>query len=301
MNKNSLPVEKNKKTLSTREWCLVIAILSLIQFFVHWVSYQFGGSPNALGYVSFAGTLVSIMLGLIAIIYSFVQSISQSTSVVEIREQVERLIVAGNEISESGKMIHSASQEVNGLVGDLASKVIENTSTSKEMLGSFSKLTSELSLSLPVHPRKNSEAVVALGGAEVNENSDERNSYENLSVLDSGRMIVRLMTVCIYEAVKRNYTITQIENLILPKFAKNTGAEVSFFVGAFNAVLFALESEGYVSFVGDNIADAVINISEEFVDRVKEEIPETMSGDEQLFNKFWQTINELNSEKLVSE
>ncbi|MCK6251265.1 hypothetical protein [Pseudomonas fragi] len=291
MNKNSLPVEKNKKTLSTREWCLVIAILALIQFFVHWVSYQFGGSPNALGYVSFAGTLVSIMLGLIAIIYSFVQSISQSTSVVEIREQVERLIVAGNEISESGKMIHSASQEVNGLVGDLASKVIENTSTSMEVLGSVSKLTSELNLSSSsIHVRKTSE--VADGVSEAG---------KSISILDSDRVVIRLMTLCTYEAAKRKYTVSQAEKLILPELGKNTDVNVNFLVGAFNAVILAIEGEGYTSFDEESIEDDVIKVSEKFNVRMKELIPETMSGDEPLFNQFWQTINGLSFEKIEVE
>lgn len=293
MNKNSLPVEKNKKTLSTREWCLVIAILSLIQFFVHWVSYQFGGSPNALGYVSFAGTLVSIMLGLIAIIYSFVQSISQSTSVVEIREQVERLIVAGNEISESGRIIHFASQEVNGLVGDLASKVIENTSTSKEMLGRFSKLASDLNLLSPMHERISSKSLVDEEGA-----SDADNKS---SILDSKRMIIRFIALCIYEAAKRKLTSEQVEALILPRLASSTGVDVNYLVGAFNAVLFAIEAEGHASFDIKNAGGEVIKVSEEFDTMVRDGIPETMTGDEPLFNKFWQVINEFSSENSGGE
>lgn len=279
-----------KQKLSTREWCLVIAILSLVQFFIHWVSYQFGGSPNALGYVSFAGTLVSIMLGLIAIIYSFVQSISQSTSVVEIREQVERLIVAGNEISESGKIIHTASKEVNGLVGDLASKVTENTSTTKEVLGSFSRLTSELNLSPSIHSQKTDQSGV-----------DSSSTSECASILDSDRTVVLLMVLSIYEAAKRKYTINQVESLILPKLGKSYGVDVNFMLGAFNAVLFAIEAEGRVDFPEENIEGQVIELSEEFNSLIKEKIPSTMNGDNKNFNIFWQTINELSAAESVVE
>lgn len=292
MNNHAFPVEKKQK-LSTREWCLIIAILSLVQFFIHWVSYQFGGSPNALGYVSFAGTLVSIMLGLIAIIYSFVQSISQSTSVVEIREQVERLIVAGNEISESGKIIHSASQEVNGLVGDLASKVIENTSANKEVLGSVSKLTSELNFSPSMHERKISGVIA---GSDGSDGSDDR-----ISIVNSERIVVFLMVLCIYEGAKRGYTVDQVENLILPGLAKKIDVDVNFLIGAFNSVLFALEAEGYVEFGGKDIGSEVIEIADSFSDQVKGKIPDSMNGDNKYLNKFWQTVNELDSVKPESE
>jgi hypothetical protein len=277
-------VSDNKK-LSTREWCFVIAILSLIQFFIHWVSYQFGNSPNALGYVSFAGTLVSIMLGLIAIIYSFVQSISQSTSVVEIREQVERLIVAGNEISESGKIIHSASQEVNGLVGDLASKVTENTTTTKEVLGSVSKLTSELNSS-SMHRRETDIAQIA-----------PARPGEGGSIIDSERVIARLMILCIYESAKRNYTISKAESLLLVELAKKLKAGHSYLIGAFTSVLFAVEAEGHTEFPDVDTDTTEITMSEEFNARVRDVIPETMNGDQKYYNIFWQVINELDSDE----
>lgn len=230
------------------------------------------------------------MLGLIAIIYSFVQSISQSTSVVEIREQVERLIVAGNEITESGKIIHCASQEVNGLVGDLASKVIENTSTTKEVLGSVSKLTSELNFSQSMQPRDS-----------IEDGADASDDIKTTSILGSDRTIVFLMIICIYEGAKRGYTIDQVESLILPTLSTKYGVDINFIIGAFNTTLFAIEAEKHTDFSEKNIGDEVIKVSDEFNQIIRERIPETMSGDNLNFNKFWQTINELNDEQLEPE
>jgi hypothetical protein len=282
MNKNAVPVEKKQK-FSTREWCLVIAILSLVQFFIHWVSYQFGGSPNALGYISFAGTLVSIMLGLIAIIYSFVQSISQNTSVIEIRDQVERLIIAGDEISESGRIIHSASQEVNELVGDLVSKVTENTSTTKEAFGSFNKLTSELNLS---SIRQNKE---------VGEGSTDVSQDAKRSVIDSDRIIVHIMVLCVYESVKRGFNVSQVEEKVFEKLAKKLDVHAEYLSGSFNTVLFMIESEGYISLPDGEINDVKLEASEDFKEKVKALIPDSMNGDNHQFTSFWLVMNEIDS------
>ncbi|WLH05726.1 hypothetical protein [Pseudomonas lurida] len=280
MNKNAPPVEKKQK-FSTREWCLVIAILSLVQFFIHWVSYQFGGSPNALGYISFAGTLVSIMLGLIAIIYSFVQSISQNTSVIEIRDQVERLIIAGNEISESGRIIHSASQEVNELVGDLASKVTENTSTTKEVFGRFNKLTSELSMSSIRHSKED-----RLDRGDVSQEVEK-------SIIYSDRIISRLMILCIHEVSKRDLKIDQIEGAVFEKLAIKLDVSAEYLSGVFNAILFSLEMEGYVTLADNDIEEEKINLTEEFKVKVKELIPDSMNGETPQFTNFWLAMNEI--------
>ena len=283
MNNNALPVEKKQK-LSTREWCLVIAILSLIQFFIHWVSYQFGGSSNALGYVSFAGTLVSIMLGLIAIIYSFVQSISQNTSVIEIRDQVERLIIAGNEISNSGRIIHSASQEVNELIGDLASKVTENTSTTKEAFGSFNKLTSELNMSSSRHGKEGGQ-----GQAEI------AREVGGSVVINSDRIIVHLMVLCVYESVKRGYTVNQAEEKVLDELAKKLEVSFDYISGAFNSVLFVLEAENFISLPDSEIEGGEMVATEEFKEKVKAFIPASMNGDTPQFTSFWMAISEIDS------
>jgi hypothetical protein len=247
------------------------------------VSYQFGGSPNALGYISFAGTLVSIMLGLIAIIYSFVQSISQNTSVIEIRDQVERLIIAGGEISESGRIIHSASQEVNELVGDLVSKVTENTSTTKEAFGSFNKLTSELNLS---SIRQSKE--VDKGEANVSPGAGR-------SVIDSERLIVHIMVLCVYESVKRGFTVSQVEEKVFEKLANKLEVHAEYISGVFNAVLFMLELEGDISLPDGVIDDVKLEASDEFKKKVKALVPESMNGDNHQFTSFWLVMNEIDS------
>lgn len=282
MSSDDLP-KTCKQKLSTREWCLIIAILSLVQFFIHWVAYQFGDSPNALGYVSFAGTLVSIMLGLIAIIYSFVQSISQNNSVVEIRDQVERLIVAGSEISESGKIIHSASQEVNELIGDLVYKVTENTSATKEVFGSFDKITSALSLTSLKQNKDTSDA-----------SAGERLSEKD-SILDSHRILTSIMILWVNEGARRGLTVDEAEERFSPKLSKALGFSADFLSGAYNATLFALEAERHIHLTDEGAGGSKLDMSDEFNLKLKELVPESMSGEDKLLTSFWIAVNEVDS------
>ncbi len=59
------------KKLETREWVFIMLIVVLIQFIIQASAWLYGGNSGALGYLSFAGTAVSIILAVLAIIYSF--------------------------------------------------------------------------------------------------------------------------------------------------------------------------------------------------------------------------------------
>ena len=78
--------------MKTREWFYIIFIVILIQFIVQAAAWLYSGNNGALAYISFAGTVVSIILAVLAIMYSFVQSSSQQQSSSTISNQVEKLI-----------------------------------------------------------------------------------------------------------------------------------------------------------------------------------------------------------------
>ena len=55
--------------------CLFIAmILLLSQYIIFQWTYNFGSDKNLLDHISFAGTIISIILAIVAIIYSFIQA-----------------------------------------------------------------------------------------------------------------------------------------------------------------------------------------------------------------------------------
>lgn len=84
-----------------REWLLLITILLLVEYWITSISYEFSGSSEVINYISFAATISSILLAVIAIIYSFYQSDSQQKSAAIIANQIENLRSVSTEIDTS--------------------------------------------------------------------------------------------------------------------------------------------------------------------------------------------------------
>lgn len=275
---------------STREWWLLISIALLVQFIVHWLSYQYGGSSNALGYISFAGTLVSIILGLVAIIYSFVQSISQTSTVIEIREQVEKLISAGEDITKSKNDLHASAIELSGIADELTKRVSENTSITQEFAGRFSKLSEifEFGRATPTPtptptPSFDSES-------DVKEFARERKS-----IIYSERILVIIMLLAISEGAKRKFSLNEIQEIILKPFAAKQTYEhdYDFFCGALTSVAFSLEAEGLLNLSEGDALEGKVMVMSGFDDHMQRVIPETLGGDNSNFANFWSVVHKL--------
>lgn len=86
-----------------REWLMTGIILILFQFIIQSAAWLYGDSKSALNYISFAGTIVSIILAVLAIIYSYIQNISQQNSATTISSQVDKLISVADTINSSKK------------------------------------------------------------------------------------------------------------------------------------------------------------------------------------------------------
>jgi len=72
--------------------------------FLHSV-YTYGTDKEVLAYSSFAGTITSIILALIAIIWGFVQTITQQNSAVELGKQIDSLKDAGKNVTGSAEAL----------------------------------------------------------------------------------------------------------------------------------------------------------------------------------------------------
>ncbi|HAS6506115.1 TPA: hypothetical protein ACX3GK_004516 [Vibrio parahaemolyticus] len=83
--------QENSKKFSKREWIQLIITLSIIQAFFWYAVFENSQSASALGYVSFAGTLVSIILAVLAIGYTYGESISQKSKSDGLAEQIKTL------------------------------------------------------------------------------------------------------------------------------------------------------------------------------------------------------------------
>lgn len=79
------------KALTTREWIFIILFLSLLQGIIWYASFVNAGNSSALNYISFAGTLISIILAILAIGYTYGESISEKNKSNAIANQIDTL------------------------------------------------------------------------------------------------------------------------------------------------------------------------------------------------------------------
>lgn len=225
---------KNVTPFSKREWILSIVILLLIQFLVHWMSLKYGSSVSALGYVSFAGTVISILLGLIAIIYAFVQSFTQANSVVEIREQIDKLIDAGNDIVKSKDDLHRSAIELSEITDEISLKLGENILATKEVAGNFGRLSDLLATQKPA------EEGVDVSGVSVEQEKASR------SLFKSSKVYLAVIVSAIAEGVKRDFQVKEIEKKIVDPLAGVLEVHTEYVRGLMLMALLALEAEGFI-------------------------------------------------------
>jgi len=122
-------MSEQKRGMTTVNWVFLTIILALIQAFIWYAAFENSESPNALNYVSFAGTLISIILAVLAIGYTYGESVIEKNKGDKIHAQVESLEKVIQEAKvESDKLekISEILNRVNSLESDLGNK-IENT------------------------------------------------------------------------------------------------------------------------------------------------------------------------------
>ncbi|MBL0675243.1 hypothetical protein ACK327_01510 [Aeromonas dhakensis] len=107
------------KLLSTREWILIILLLMIAQALIHFWSTETMSSSQIVNYISFAGTIVSIILAVLAIVYSFYQSFSQQNNVDSISREVDNLKETAKKVSESAHEISSATSYLPKIMDDV--------------------------------------------------------------------------------------------------------------------------------------------------------------------------------------
>lgn len=92
-------MDQNKSRWSTRDWIFISIIIFMVQAAVWFLSYHFGTNDSALGYISFAGTLVSIILAVLAIGYTYVESQQQKNSSSTLTNQIASLDIIRDKLA----------------------------------------------------------------------------------------------------------------------------------------------------------------------------------------------------------
>lgn len=111
--------EQENKKFSTREWWMLILLIVLIQWLIHFWATEALSSSAMVNYVSFAGTLASTILAVLAIIYSFVQSASQQTTAETISREVHRLQSIVSNVNESTCKVNESLEKLPQIIEQL--------------------------------------------------------------------------------------------------------------------------------------------------------------------------------------
>ena len=97
---------------SRREWLMVIALVVVVEAWVLNMSYSFQSEEAVINYVSFAATIASLLLAVIAIIYGFYQSDGQQKSAAAISSQIDLMRAVQKELNVASAGI---SQQLAGM------------------------------------------------------------------------------------------------------------------------------------------------------------------------------------------
>ncbi|MEC4090114.1 hypothetical protein [Pseudoalteromonas rubra] len=146
-----------KKKFTTREWVFVFIIASLVQGVVWYVSFVNAGNPSALTYVSFAGTLISIILAVLAIGYTYGESIGQKNKSDVIASQISVLndVIKNIQIeSESLEHISKISEELTKFSSSFEKEMAHTKKNIKIVTSSLETLLSESPNRTHVKPRE---------------------------------------------------------------------------------------------------------------------------------------------------
>lgn len=142
-----LKVSSGEK-FTKREWIHLIITLSIVQGVIWFASFVYANNSNALGYVSFAGTLISIILAILAIGYTYGESHQQKNSSTTLANQIDELV----QIKEDLKVQAQALDDIQILRLDLkqyAEKVDHHLINTNNTLGVFTEKLSDVSTHAP--------------------------------------------------------------------------------------------------------------------------------------------------------
>jgi hypothetical protein len=119
-------------------------ILILILFIIGSFTYYYGSNKNVISHIGFGGTIVSILLALIAIIYSFYQSSTYENAIHKLdssAKKIEESTTKLSHVSEIEIMMREFKEEVSSLqenlnvVKDTVGKVDDGITLMKQTFG----------------------------------------------------------------------------------------------------------------------------------------------------------------------
>lgn len=92
---------------SRREWLMAITVILMLEAWILNSSYAFKDEQTVINYISFASTIASLLLAVIAIIYGFYQSDGQHKIATALESQIDAMKIAQVNLDSSSQSISS--------------------------------------------------------------------------------------------------------------------------------------------------------------------------------------------------
>ena len=137
------------KKFSSREWLLVIALITATEYWLLQTSYMFRNWQEVLNYLSFAGTVASLVLAVIAILYSFSQGESQQQANGKLSQIAEELAGASDGLRRTDQNLHGQLDRGDAMLARLASMEGLLTNSNQKLDGLLSQ-SIDKQVSLPL-------------------------------------------------------------------------------------------------------------------------------------------------------
>lgn len=189
--------------LKTREWIYTIIIVVLVQFLIQFSAWLYSGNVGALNYISFAGTLISIVLAVLAIIYSYVQSVSQANTTLNITKQVDSLIRATKNIDLSKAQLLNTLDQLAGISEKIDKSIGHQENIDGKVTEIHSKLSASFSTLEQSFGEKNNDK----------SHSGDSNICRSLEeILSNGTTGVLSVIICIYYGYRLGFGRDKIKD-----------------------------------------------------------------------------------------
>jgi hypothetical protein len=88
----------------------------MVEYIICQWTFGYASNPDIVSHVGFAGTIVSIILAVIAIIYSFFQTFSQQRDAAKLSTQLANLAVLSNKLDLAGERIEKGGESLSKIV-----------------------------------------------------------------------------------------------------------------------------------------------------------------------------------------
>jgi hypothetical protein len=109
------------RRFSRREWLMLITILLIIEAWILNLGYVFHTQEAVISYVSFAATIASLLLAVIAIIYGFYQADGQQKTASTIATQIQAMRDVQAGLDEASGGFESQLSAITSVAADLTS------------------------------------------------------------------------------------------------------------------------------------------------------------------------------------